>query len=161
MTEFTGTEAERFSGTQLDDGWRSWDINDKRRYNTVLEPLIVRIEPEQTPGMPRGRMRMMPNITHSNLGDVVHGATTLGLIDLTLFAVPAQHNLLGEGFSVTLDLNTQFIGAGRLGEPLDCVVEVVRTTRRLIFLRGLVVQGPDDSHIVASFTGTVRKPSGG
>ena len=119
---------------------------------------MVRIEPEAMPGMPRGRMRMMPTIAHSNLGDVVHGAVTLGLIDLTLFAVPIQHGLLGDGFSVTLDLHTQFVGAGRLDEPLDCVAEVVRTTRRLIFLRGLVVQGTDDSHVVASFSGTVRKP---
>jgi acyl-coenzyme A thioesterase PaaI-like protein len=156
---FSGAESERFSGQQLDDGWLSWNITDQRRFNALLEPLSVRAEPEVTPGMPRGRLRMHPAIQHSNLGDAVHGAVTLGLIDISLFAVPIQHGLLGDGFSVTLDLNTQFIGAGRLGEPLDCVTEVVRSTRRLLFMRGLVVQGPDDSHIVASFTGTVRKPS--
>ncbi len=153
-------EAERFSGAPLADGWLSWDITDQRRFNALLEPLMVRIEPPVTPGMARGRLRMLPTMKHSNLGDAVHGAVTLGLIDISLFAIPIQHGLLGEGFSVTLDLNTQFVGAGRLDEPLDCVTEVVRATRRLLFLRGLVVQGPDDGHIVASFSGTVRKPSG-
>ncbi len=156
---FAGSESEHFSGAPLYDGWRSWNINDQRRYNALIEPLMVRIEPEQTKGMPRGRLRMLPEVRHSNLGDAVHGAVTLGLIDISLFAVPMQHGLLSDGFSVTLDLNTQFVGAGMLGQPLDCVTEVVRSTRRLLFLRGLVVQGPDDSHIVASFSGTVRKPS--
>ncbi|MBU0823634.1 MAG: PaaI family thioesterase, partial [Alphaproteobacteria bacterium] len=63
------------------------------------------------------------------------------------------------GHSVTLDLSTQFVGAGRVGEPLDAVVELVRETGRLIFLRGLVVQGEGDSHIVLSFAGTIRKAS--
>jgi acyl-coenzyme A thioesterase PaaI-like protein len=58
--------------------------------------------------------------------------------------------------SVTLDLATQFIGAGRIGQPLDLVCEVLRETGRLVFLRGLVVQ---EDETVASFTGTVRKPS--
>jgi hypothetical protein len=39
------------------------------------------------------------------------------------------------------------------------VVEQVRETGRLIFLRGLVVQGPGDEHIVLSFAGTIRKAS--
>ena len=51
------------------------------------------------------------------------------------------------------------IGGGRLGEPLDAVVEQVRETGRLIFLRGMVVQGLNDEHIVASFSGTIRKAS--
>ena len=60
---------------------------------------------------------------------------------------------------MTLDLSTQFVGGGRLDEPLDAVVEQVRETGRLIFLRGLVVQGPGDEHIVLSFAGTIRKAS--
>jgi acyl-coenzyme A thioesterase PaaI-like protein len=36
------------------------------------------------------------------------------------------------------------------------VCEVLRETGRLVFLRGLVVQ---EDETVASFTGTVRKPS--
>ncbi len=148
VADFSGAESERFSGQPLNDGWLSWNITDQRRFNALLEPLMVRTEPAQTPGMPRGRLRMLPMMQHSNLGDAVHGAVTLGLIDISLFAVPIQHGLLGDGFSVTLDLNTQFVGAGRLDEPLDCVTEVVRVTRRLLYQRGLDVQGPEDSHSV-------------
>src|SRR3546814_16991066 len=67
------------------------------------------------------------------------------LVDIALFAASHQFGSLNAGHSVTLDLSTQFVGAGRIGEPLDAVVELVRETGRLIFLRGLVVQGEDRS----------------
>lgn len=155
----TRRESDNFSSELLGDGWVSWNLKDGERFNAFLEPLMVRKEPEQTKGMKCGRLRMVPGIQHSNLGHNVHGAVTLSLIDIGIFAIPGQYGLLGPGYSVTLDLQTQFIGAGRIDEPLDVVVEVVRETGRLLFLRGLVVQGTDDSHLVASFTGTVRKPS--
>jgi acyl-coenzyme A thioesterase PaaI-like protein len=102
---------------------------------------------------------MHPTRKHSNLGDNVHGAVTLALIDVALFAASHQFGSLNAGFSVTLDLGTQFIGGGRIDEPMDAVVEQVRETGRLIFLRGMVVQGVNDEHIVASFSGTIRKAS--
>ena len=58
--------------------------------------------------------------------------------------------------SVTLDCECRFIGAGAVGKPLDAVTEILRETGRLIFLRGLVEQ---DGVLVASYSGTIRKPS--
>jgi uncharacterized protein (TIGR00369 family) len=99
---------------------------------------------------------MFPERRHSNLLDAVHGAITLALIDISLFAC-MRHALDGDAAgSVTLDLSTQFIGAGRVGEPLDAIAEVLRETRRLVFLRGTVVQ---ETALIAAFNGTVRKPS--
>ncbi|RXM14613.1 PaaI family thioesterase, partial [Citrobacter sp. AAK_AS5] len=85
---------------------------------------------------------------------------TLALIDISLFA--AMRTLLegDAGGSVTLELSSQFTGAGRLDAPLDAVVEVMRETRRLVFLRGTVVQGEQDENLVATFSGIVRKPTG-
>ena len=62
------------------------------------------------------------------------------------------------GPAVTLDLNTHFIGGGRVGEPLEAQVELLRETGRLLFLRGLLVQGETT---VAEFSGTIRKPTRG
>jgi acyl-coenzyme A thioesterase PaaI-like protein len=149
--------AEHFDAQGLDGGWLSWNLNDQTRFNAFIEPLSVRLEPPLPDGRPRARIRMHPTRKHSNLGDNVHGAVTLALIDVALFAAAHQFGSLNAGFSVTLDLGTQFIGGGRLDEPLDAVVEQVRETGRLIFLRGMVVQGPNDEHIVASFSGTIRK----
>ncbi len=150
---------DHFSAEVLDDGWISWDLKDASRFNAFIEPLSVRVEPPTSDGRPRARVRMFPERKHSNLGDNVHGAVTLALVDIALFAASHQFGSLDAGHSVTLDLSTQFVGAGRVGEPLDAVVELVRETGRLIFLRGLVVQGEGDAHIVLSFAGTIRKAS--
>jgi len=137
-------------------GWHTWDMADPERFNSVtMGRLLVRQE-ELPGGGPAVRLRMFPERRHSNLLDAVHGAITLALIDISLFAC-MRHVLDGDAAgSVTLDLSTQFIGAGRVGQPLDAVVEALRETRRLLFLRGTVVQ---EDHLVAAFNGTVRKPS--
>jgi len=150
---------DHFSAETLEDGWLSWNLRDPSRFNSFIEPLSVRTEPATSDGRPCARVRMLPTRKHSNLGDNVHGAVTLALVDIALFAASHQFGSLNAGHSVTLDLSTQFVGAGRVGEPLDAVVELVRETGRLIFLRGLVVQGPDDEHIVLTFAGTIRKAS--
>ena len=137
-------------------GWYTWDLNDEDRFNAfVMGRLLVRRE-DLPGGGPAVRLRMFPERRHSNLLDAVHGGITLALIDVSLFAC-MRHAIDGDAAgSVTLDLSTQFIGAGIVGKPLDAVVEVLRETRRLLFLRGTVVQ---DEHLVAAFHGTVRKPS--
>ncbi|MXO74148.1 PaaI family thioesterase [Altererythrobacter aerius] len=113
-----------------------------------MGPLMVRVEGD------RCRLRMQPERKHSNLQDMIHGAVTLALIDISLFA--AMRTLTGnEGArAVTLELSTQFIGAGVMDRPLDSVVEVLRETGRMLFLRGQVEQG---DHLVAAFSGLVRK----
>ena len=135
-------------------GWRRWRILDATRFNeAVIGVQLVRAEGPRT-----ARVRIQPQVPlHTNSAGNVHGAITLALIDVSLFA--AAHVLGGvdAGQSVTLDLQTQFIGAGDSARPLDSVVELLRETRRFAFLRGLVVQ---DEDIVASFTATIRKPSG-
>lgn len=101
-------------------------------------------------------MRLTPAEIHINATGRIHGGVTLGLIDVALFA--AMYLLRGSPIAgaVTLDIQTQFVGPGDPGRPLDAVVEVLRETRRMGFLRGLIMQETD---IVASFTGIIRKPS--
>ena len=137
-------------------GWFKWELADTTRFNAqTMGAMLVRADEDG-----RCRLRMFPERKHSNLLDMVHGAVTLALMDISLFA--AMRTLLdGDAAgSVTLELSSQFIGAGRLGTPLDAVVEVMRETRKLVFMRGTVVQGGNDDHLVASFSGIVRKPSG-
>jgi len=136
-------------------GWHRWELADDTRFNAqTMGRMLVRAESDRT-----CRVRMFPERKHSNLLDMVHGAVTLALVDIALFA--AMRTLLNgnAGGSVTLELSSQFIGAGALDKPLDAVVEVMRETKRLVFMRGTVVQGEGDEHLVASFSGIVRKPS--
>lgn len=134
-------------------GWQRWRIVDETRFNeAVLGKQLVRVEGPKT-----ARVRIEPRVPlHTNSADNIHGAITLALIDVSLFAAAYVLGGVDAGKSVTLDLSTQFIGAGDPLRPLDSVVELLRETRRFSFLRGLVVQ---DEDVVASFTATIRKPS--
>lgn len=130
-------------------GWLTWDVADKARFNAAaMGKLLVRKEGENA-----CRLRMIPGVQHANLPGSVHGGVILALADVSLFAtlwVLRQGETAG---AVTLDLHSQFIGAGELEEPLDAVTEVIKQTRRLAFMRGTIVQG---ENIVAAFGGTMR-----
>ena len=129
-------------------GWWTWDLDDPGRYNGSLGKMIV-----QSAGPGRGRCRIFRGHGQSNLGDAVHGGAILAFADVALFAGGHMAGM-GDTDAVTLDLQASFIAAGRLGVPMDAEVELLRETGRMVFLRGLIVQGDET---VAAFTGTLRK----
>ena len=133
-------------------GWLTWNLPDPTRFNgQVMGPMRVRREPDG-----KVRTRMDPERRHTNLADNLHGGTILALIDVALFSTSRVYGLIEAGTSVTLDLSVQFIGAGKPGIPLDAVGELLKETRRLLFLRGTIEQG---EALVAAWSGTVRKPT--
>jgi acyl-coenzyme A thioesterase PaaI-like protein len=132
-------------------GWMRWGFRDATRFTGVLGKMVMRVEDDG-----RVRMRAFPERRHSNLSERVHGGALLGFIDVALFAAARGHGLIDAGTAVTVDLSTQFMGAGAVDRPLDFVSEILRETRRLIFIRGLVEQ---DEEIIASYAGTIRKPT--
>ena len=133
-------------------GWLTFDLNASGRFNeAVLGPLIMRKELDG-----KCRLRCFPQGHLRNARGTLHGGAVLGLIDVSLFAGLAQLTDNNASHAVTLDLSTQFVGAGQLDTPLDAVVEILRETRRLIFLRGVVEQ---EGSLIAAFHGTVRKAS--
>ena len=135
-------------------GWRRFPPSDPTRFNTLLGTMRYRIDGAVA------RVRMIPEHRHSNLRDHVHGGALLGFIDVSLFAATRGLGLITAGTAVTLDLNTQFIGGATIGAAIEAQVEVLKETGRLIFLRGLVVQG-DDAARIAAFSATIRKPAKG
>ena len=130
-------------------GWKRWQFRDATRYNAFLEPLRVRVEDDIA------RVRMIPRHDHSNMRGDVHGGALLGFMDVALFAAARGFGVLSAGGAVTLDLSAQFIGGGAIGLPLEARVELLRETRSMLFLRGLIVQ--DGRPTIASFSGTLRK----
>ena len=130
-------------------GWRHWNLKDSSLFNgAVMGRLITRVEGG------RSRLRMFPERKHENLQGIIHGAVTLALIDISLFTTMHTIGAGDAGPSVTLELSTQFVGAGDPSQPLDAVTGIVRETGSLVFVRGDVVQGES---AVAAFSGIVRK----
>ena len=134
-------------------GWNHWNLKNQTLFNgAVMGNLLTRVEGDGDSR--RARLRMFPERRHENLQGIVHGAVTLSLIDIALFTT--MHNLGSgnAGPSVTLELSTQFVGAGDPARPLDAVTEIVQETGRLVFVRGTVEQ---EGSRVAAFSGIVRK----
>jgi uncharacterized protein (TIGR00369 family) len=150
----TADEPTTFASVEDSDnpGWLTWQLSDTSRFNDVLGKLIVRLDGDIA------RVRMFPERVHTNMNDNIHGGVTLTFADVALFAGARLLGMTSTDSAVTLDLNMQFIRAGKAGEPLDADVELLRETGRLVFLRGIVFQGHGK---VSAFSGTLRKATVG
>lgn len=130
-------------------GWTTFNFPNPEQYNgAVIGNAIARVEEGQL-----CRVRFQPKPFLTNAFGQVHGGGILGMIDVSLFAAlrfVAGHHTGG----VTLDLSTQFIGAGTAETQTDAVVEVLRQTRQLVFVRGKIEQS---YNLVAAYSGTIRK----
>ncbi len=134
-------------------GWFRWEVKDAGRFNHFLGPMRIRPTGTRT-----ATVRIVPQRPHSNLADNVHGGVSLAFADIALFAAARTLGIAMGPRTVTVDLAMQFVGAGTVGAPLDAEIEIVRDTRHLIFLRGVLTQGDDDARTtVASFSGMLKK----
>lgn len=132
-------------------GWWLWEVNDRKLFNNFMGRLLVRKESDTV-----ARVRMQPRPEHRNFSGAVHGGVIMSLADGSLFCASRMLGVERAGPAVTLDLNCHFISPGDANEPLDAVVEMLRETYRMVFLRGVIEQ---EGQVVAEFSGTIRKPS--
>ena len=132
-------------------GWKRWQFADPTRFNSYFDPLSVKLEDGVA------RVRTIPRHDQSNMRQTMHGGALLGFIDVALFAAARAFGAMEGNGAVTVDLSAQFIGGSTIATPLEARVELLRETKNLIFLRGLIVQ--EGLPTIASFTGTLRKSS--
>ena len=129
-------------------GWYSWGDFPRGSFAAQTGRLLFRPD-----GDGRALCRMIPTDAHMNMGGSIHGGAVMSFIDMSLFA-GGRCAGMAEGHYVTLDMTTHFIARGRTGVPLDAHVELVRQTRSLVFLQGVVRQ---DGEPCYSFTGTLKR----
>ena len=72
---------------------------------------------------------------HCNTYNIVHGGLMMTLIDLTMVAAAKEHRT--EQF-VTVSLNSEFLASGNAGDMLFARGELIRRTRSLAFVRGVI-----------------------
>ena len=73
---------------------------------------------------------------HLNMGGVVHGGMLMSFADDALGMTVWQ--AVGRRPCTTVQLNTQFVSPVRLGELVEVRAEVLRATRTVVFVRGVV-----------------------
>ncbi|USI73610.1 PaaI family thioesterase [Sphingomonas morindae] len=125
-------------------GWRS----PREDFNAVFGLIRARVEGE------RVRCRVETGPARANGMDMIHGGFMLAFLDQVLFVAPQALGRVRIGEAVTLAQSSQFLDAGRIDQPLDAVVEILRETGRLLFLRGVMEQ---EGRLLLSFEGTLRK----
>jgi uncharacterized protein (TIGR00369 family) len=126
-------------------GWSTWSEGGDP-YETAIGPFFFRVD------QGRPRCAFQPRREHLNGGGTIHGGALMSFADFSLFAI--AHRNLGAAHAVTLTCNCEFIGAGGLDGLVEADGEVIRETRSVIFLRGIVAQG---SLPLLSFSGTLKK----
>ena len=129
-------------------GWLSYGDFTPGSFAAATGKLLFRAD-----GQGRGICRMQVEERHLNLGGSIHGGAVMSFIDMALFAAGRCAGV-SEGHYVTLDLTTHFIARGRAGLPLEAHVELVRQTRSLAFLQGVV---RPDSQPCYTFIGTLKR----
>ena len=129
-------------------GWYGWVDLPPDSFAAQVGKMIFRPD-----GEGRAVVRMFPEDKHLNLGGSLHGGMVMSFIDMALFGGGRCAGMMRAHY-VTLDLTTHFLARGEAGKPLDCHVELVRQTRSLAFLQGIVRQ---EGRACYSFTGTLKR----
>ena len=132
-------------------GWLVRPASSDGGFLDVYGELRVRAETQR-----RARMTVAPDQRHLNIVGTLHGGFLMAIVDHALFAAPMALGIENAAGGVTIDASVQFLAPAKDGRPLEAVVDVLRETRRMIFMRGLIEQ---DGEIAVSFTGVIKKAS--
>ena len=137
MTDTSPAEA-RFPGLQtptltpdlLAQGWKPMPAQD---YPAMIGPFMAR---RAETGWEYG---FLPERRHLNIGGVVHGGMLMSFMDDVLGMTVWE--AAGRRPVTTVQLNHHFIAPGKLGGLVIGRGEVLRTTRSVVFIRGMLTSG--------------------
>jgi uncharacterized protein (TIGR00369 family) len=128
-------------------GWMTWGAGSDP-FETANGPFCFKVENGAA------RCAFQPRHAHLNGGGAIHGGALMSFADFALFCI--AHSTLGDVRAVTLSFGSEFIRAGNMDGLIEAQGEVLRQTRSIIFVRGLVTQV---SRPLLSFSGTLKKIS--
>ncbi len=106
---------------------------DPEGYPALIGPFFARREGEGW------RYGFLAEPRHRNMGGVVHGGMLMSFADdvlgITVWAAA------GRKPCTTVQLNTHFIAPARVGDFVEGRAEVLRATRSVVFVRGVLTVG--------------------
>jgi len=112
-------------------------------------PFMMYIDPDGGPHL----SAFQSEKRHTNGLGVLHGGLLMAFADYALFVI--AHDLIVDTPCVTISCQTDFIRGAEAGGLIFAHGNVTRSTRSLVFIRGLVC---DSSHeTLASFSGIIKR----
>jgi len=130
-------------------GWQVRPASHEGYFLDLFGTMRLRVESDG-----KVRIRLDPQRHHRNLNETLHGGFVMAFFDQAMFIGPAALGIKGPIGGITIDTATQFFGSLLVDKPLDAVVEILRETGRMIFMRGVVEQ---DGVAAVAFSGTIKK----
>ncbi len=112
-------------------GWRCH--RDSEGFNGTVGPFWF----HETEG---AGLLIEPRHCNPHLG-TLHGGVVMTFADIGLGVGVARVLREERQNSVTAALNTQFVSIGQVGDFITCRAEVIRHSRHLVFVRGLICAG--------------------
>jgi len=126
-------------------GWTTYDLKDT--FDQTVGPFYFRADPD-------GSMRcaFRAEQKHMNAGGRMHGGCLMTFADIALFQTAYQEMEGSNG--VTVQLDSTFVDAARVGDLVEATGEVVRAGGSLIFVRGRISVG---DRTVMTFSGVIKR----
>jgi uncharacterized protein (TIGR00369 family) len=145
------TEAERRPSrvtTETEGEFAGWSyFANGDTFDSLIGPFYFRREED---GQVRCAFRAQQK--HMNSGGRMHGGCLMTFADISLFMLAYQEM---EGASgVTVQLDSTFLDAARVGDLVEATGEVTRAGGSLIFARGQITSG---ERTLFTFSGVIRK----
>ena len=107
-----------------------WVIRPGKAFNTHIGPFYQREDGDAL------RCGFVTDARHGNKRGVTHGGMVASAFDVALGN--ASWDAAGQKPCATVQLGIHYIAALELGDFVEVAAEVVRTTRSLVFLRGVM-----------------------
>lgn len=126
-------------------GWTTYDLKDT--FDQTVGPFYFRPDPD-------GSMRcaFRAEQKHMNAGHRMHGGCLMTFADIALFQTAYQEMEGSNG--VTVQLDSTFVDAVRVGDLVEATGEVVRAGGSLIFVRGRISV---EDRTVMTFSGVIKR----
>ena len=92
---------------------------------------------------------------HCNTAGIVHGGLLMTFADYSTFAIAREE--IGPNGGVTVSMASDFTASARAGDLLEASVEVVKSTRSMVFVQGRISV---EETTVMSFSAVLKKLRG-
>ena len=126
-------------------GWQMYDLHGT--FDQTVGPFYFKPDPD---GTMRCAFRAEPK--HMNAGHRMHGGCLMTFADIALFQTAYQQMEGSRG--VTVQLDSTFVDAVRVGDLVEATGEVVRAGGSLVFVRGQIAVG---ERTVMTFSGVIKR----
>lgn len=111
----------------FDPAAHGWQIVNNTPFGDLVGPIWLREDGD------RLRWGFVVEPKHLNRAGILHGGMLMTFADQSM-AMTARRATGGKRHT-TIELNTQFIGMGKLGDFVEAQADVVRATRSLVFMQ--------------------------